>query len=74
MLEGINGADAIYILAGTVLTAVYAVASAVNVISFKKKLRSGLISHDVKYSGRLAFGKAVTIALMVYTLLLILII
>ena len=39
VLEGINGADAIYILAGTVLTAIYAAASAVNVISLKKKLK-----------------------------------
>ena len=73
VLEGINGAGAIYILAGTVLTAIYAAASAANIISLKKKLKSGQISHDVKYSGRLIFGKAVTIALMVYTLLLILI-
>ena len=72
VLEGINGAGAIYILAGTVLTAIYAAASAANIISLKKKLKSGQISHDVKYSGRLIFGKAVTIVLMVYTLLLIL--
>lgn len=71
VLEGINGAGAIYILAGTVLTAIYAAASAANIISLKKKLKSGQISHDVKYSGRLIFGKAVTIAIMVYTLLLI---
>ena len=74
VLEGINGAGAIYILAGTVLTAIYAAASAANIISLKKKLKSGQISHDVKYSGRLIFGKAVTIVLMVYTLLLIMII
>ena len=59
VLEGINGAGAIYILAGTVLTAIYAAASAANIISLKKKL---------------IFGKAVTIVLMVYTLLLIMII
>ena len=56
------------------MTAIYAAASAANIISLKKKLKSGQISHDVKYSGRLIFGKAVTIVLMVYTLLLILII
>ena len=64
----------ICLLAAGLLLAAYAVLSAANVVLLRKKLRSGQIKHDVRYGWRLIFGKAVTIVLMVYTLLLIMII
>lgn len=57
-------ADTICLPAAGLLLAAYAVLSTGNVVSLRKKLRSGEIKHDVRYGWRIIIGRAVIITLI----------
>ena len=57
-------ADTICLPAAGLLLAAYAVLSTGNVVSLRKKLRSGEIKHDVKYGWRLIIGRGIVITLV----------
>ena len=57
-------ATMICLLVAGLLLAAYAILSIVNVVSLRKKLRSGEIKHDVKYGWRIIIGRAIVITLI----------
>lgn len=64
LMPGSFAAGMICLLAAGLLLAAYAVLSAANVVSLRKKLRSGQIKHDVRYGWRLIIGRTIVITLI----------
>lgn len=59
------------ILATGIILLAYAAVSFANVISLKRRIKTGQLEHDVKYGARLAFGRGMTLVLVLLWLVML---